>query len=330
MATITVTTDGQTVEVSNGDTVVIDIPGGGSVNIVAEDGRPIKVFRIKFVDDSQADTVNIDLSTFTSYGLHIDIIDYDPTDTVNLMSAFGTHVDAGNEDEFQFQYIGANGATFDGFVRAKDNGEKDFTENPPPIVICFASGTIIDTDLGPSPIESLSVGNLVRTRDSGMQPIRWIGKRVLDSLDLARHPQLCPIRFAAGALGNGVPYNDLTVSPQHRLLVSDWRTELHFGEAEVLMPAVGFLNGGDIAVLANAQIVTYYHLLFDQHEIITANGVAAESLHAGDMAMTSLGDDTVAELNLIFPDAPELLGKRKTVRPVARKIEARVALDSVA
>ena len=213
MATITVTTDGQNVVVSNGDTVTIDIPGGGTANITAAPGANVKVFRIKFVDDNQAVTVNIDLATFSSYGLHIDIIDYDPTDTVVLTSAFNTHVDAGNEDEYQFQYIGVGGVQYDGYIRAKDKGEQDFTANPPPIIICFGAGTVIETNLGPTPVECLKPNDLVLTRDNGLQPIRWIGHRVLDTLDLAQYPHLRPIKFGAGSMGADLPYRDLTVSP---------------------------------------------------------------------------------------------------------------------
>ena len=204
MAIIRVTTDGQTIQVSNGDRVIVDIPGGGTVNIVAAPGVNVKTFRIDFGDDDNvADTVNIDLSTFTSYGLHIDINGYDPTDTVSLLNAFGTSVDPGNEDEFNFQYIGANGATFDGFIRAKDKGEQDFSTSPLPVVICFAQGTIIDTNSGPSPVECLAAGDLVETRDHGPQSIRWIGRHELDSLDLARHPELRPFAFGPGRLGGG-------------------------------------------------------------------------------------------------------------------------------
>ena len=325
MAIIYATTDGQTIAVSNGDTVVINIAGGGTVNIVAEPGVPISTFRIKFVNDNEADTVNIDLSTFTSYGLHIDIKDYDTSDTVNLLSAFNTHVDAGNEDEFQFQYIGANGATFDGYVRAKDKGEKDFTSTPKLINICSAKGTVIDTDLGPTPVQSLLPGDLVCTQDRGLQPIRWIGRRVLDTLDLARNPQLRPIRFAAGSLGRGLPYRDLVVSPQHRMYVAGWRAELNFGENEALVPAAGFLNDHNVLVDNDAACVTYYHLLFDQHEIITANGVLAESLHSGDMAIASMSAAAKEELNLIFPDAP-MMETRETARLVARRQEAIAAV----
>lgn len=330
MAFIVVTTDGQTVAVSNGDTVIVDIPGGGTVNIIAANPN-VKTFRLDFGDDdNQADTVNIDLSTFAKPGLHIDINNYDPLDSVNLIGATNTHVDPGNTDEFQFDYVGDDGNTYTGYVRAKDKGEKDFTTAPSPIIICFSKGTIINTNLGPTPIEALSIGDLVETRDHGPQPLRWIGKRELDSIDLARHPQLRPVRFAAGSLGNGLPYTDLSVSPQHRIFMSDWRSELHFGEAEILVPALSLVNQNEIDVLADTQSVTYYHLLFDAHEIITANGVASESLHAGEMALASMSKDARDELNLIFPDAPVTLPNRTTARPVARKVEAVAAFAGVA
>lgn len=330
MAIIVVTTDGQTVAVSNGDTVIVDIPGGGTVNIVAADTN-VKTFRLDFGDDdNQADTVNIDLSTFTSPGLHIDINNYDALDAVNLMGAFNTHIDPGNEDEFQFDYVGEDGNTYTGYVRAKDKGEQDFTSTPPPIVICFAKGTVIDTNLGPTPVQALSPGDLVKTRDHGAQPLRWIGKRTLDSIDFALHPRLRPVRFAAGSLGNGLPYSDLLVSPQHRIFVSGWCTELHFGEAEVLVPALSFVDGRDITVQCDIQTITYYHLLFDAHEIVTANGVASESLHAGEMALASMGQAARDELNLIFPDAPVSLPGRETARRVARKVEAIALLAGVA
>jgi hypothetical protein len=329
MAVIRVTTDGQTIEVRGGDTVIIDIPGGGTVNIVAKPGVNIKTFRIDFGgDDDVADTVNIDRSTFTTYGLHIDIRGYDPTDTVSLLSAFGTSVDPGNEDEYNLQYIGANGATFDGYIRAKDNGEKDCTADPAPVIICFAQGTVIHTDLGPVAVESLALGDLVETRDRGVQPIRWIGKRVLDTLDLARYPQLRPVCFKAGSLGRDLPYKDLTVSPQHRMRLTGWQAELHFGETEVLAPAIGFVNDNNIFVEDYMPMVCYFHLLFDQHEIIMANGVWAESLHAGEMALASMSMEATRELNLIFPDAPSDLPKRITARAVARKGEAMAALSA--
>jgi len=330
MAKITATVDGETIYVRNGDTVIIDIDDGGTVNILADPDSKVKTFRIKFVDDSQTDHVIIQLSTFDQYDLHIDVIDYDETDSVSLMSAFDRYVEAGNTDEYQFSYVGDTGATFNGFLRAKDKGEKDFTEHPPPIIVCFAAGTVIDTDLGPTPVECLMAGDLVKTMDHGLQPLRWIGRRHLDSLALTRHPQLRPVRFAAGSMGHGLPYTDLLVSPQHRIFVSGWQAQLHFGMAEVLIPAIGFAEAGQAEIEKDAVSVTYHHLLFDAHEILTANGLPTESLHVGDMAMNGMDERAMVELNLIFPDLPTAPASRETARMVMRKSESIAVISKVA
>lgn len=170
------------------------------------------------------------------------------------------------EDEYEFEYVGVGGVTFNGTIRAKDKGEDDWNSDPPPLTICFVEGTIIETDSGPRPDEALLPGDKVRTRDNGIQPIDWIGKRKLDSIDLARHPQLCPVRIKAGAMDGQVPYIDLVVSQQHRILLSDWRAELLFGEAEVVSAAVHLTNDDSIVVERDRDSVTYYHLLFERQE----------------------------------------------------------------
>ncbi|MBT8408995.1 MAG: hypothetical protein KJN93_05160, partial [Alphaproteobacteria bacterium] len=72
MAFIYVTeTTPQPIVVKNGDKVVIDIEGGGEVRIVSSPGANIKNIEIQFTGDDVADTVIIDLSTFSSYGLKI-------------------------------------------------------------------------------------------------------------------------------------------------------------------------------------------------------------------------------------------------------------------
>jgi len=78
------------------------------------------------------------------------------------------------------------------------------------VVVCFAAGTMIETAEGEVAIESLQVGDLVRTADHDYQPIRWIG-----SSKVAAMGSVAPILIKAGALGNT---RDLRVSPQHRML----------------------------------------------------------------------------------------------------------------
>lgn len=322
MATIVVTTAGQTVMVTNNDTVIIDIPGGGDVTIVADPSVKVKKLAVRFVDDNQADTVKIDLHTFSEKNLHIDIWDYDPSDTVMLLGGFNKQVDPLHPDLFDFNYIGSTGATFNGEVRARDRGENDFNATPQPVIICFAEGSVIETSLGPRRVETIREGDLVVTQDNGLQPVRWIGRRALDSIDLARFPQLLPVCIAAGALSGGLPYSDLTLSPQHRVQISDWRAELLFGVPQVLVAVKHLVDGAGIRVVDEAPAVTYYHLLFDQHEIIRANGLWSESLHLGDMALEALPDAAREEIDLLFPDAPRHAQERRTAAMVLRGFEA--------
>ncbi len=104
--------------------------------------------------------------------------------------------------------------------------------------ICFGAGTMILTDCGERPIEQLKVGDLVQTMDNGLQTIRWIHANTVPA-----RADLAPIEFRVGALGNT---KDLTVSPQHRMLINDWRALTLFGEREVLATAKSLVNDTSI------------------------------------------------------------------------------------
>jgi len=53
-------------------------------------------------------------------------------------------------------------------------------------------------------------------------------------------------------------------SPQHRVLVQGWQSELLFGQSEILVSAVVLLNGTSVTRAPRAK-VTYVHLMFDRH-----------------------------------------------------------------
>lgn len=169
-------------------------------------------------------------------------------------------------------------------------------------IVCFTSGTLILTPLGPRPIEELSVGDLVETRDNGAQPIRWIGSRKLGTNDLQMNPNMRPVRISAGALGDGKPATDLIVSPQHRVLLRSRIAQRMFGTDEVLAAAKHLVSADGIDIVENNSGVEYWHFLCDNHEIITANGAGTESLYTGPQALKSVGRDATEEIFTIFPE----------------------------
>ena len=197
------------------------------------------------------------------------------------------------------------------------SGPSDYVDIPS--YVCFVSGTQILTLNGPVLVEELKTGDVIKTLDHGFQPIRWIGSRTLDAIDLQANPNLRPIRIATGALSKGLPEQDLYVSPQHRVLVRSavaWRM---FGSFEVLMPAKKLLDLAGITVDQDAASVTYNHILFDQHEIIFSNGAPTESLHTGAEALKSVGRDAHREIRAIFPQIMQPEFRPETVRPVPKK-----------
>ncbi len=168
--------------------------------------------------------------------------------------------------------------------------------------ICFAAGTLIATPEGDRPVEGLRPGEAVLTRDRGPRPLRWVGVTRIDSARLSALPAFLPVRIRAHAFGPGRPARDTLLSQQHRLLMTGWRAELLFGEAEVLVAARHLLGAPGVTLARDLAGVTYVHLLFDGHEVVFANGIEAESFLPGPSAMAGVEADLRAELLALFPD----------------------------
>jgi len=143
---------------------------------------------------------------------------------------------------------------------------------------CFARGTLIETPHGQLPIEQLEDGDEVLTRDAQAKLIAWIGCRRLTGIELVLNPQLQPVRIMAGALTGGRPGQDLLVSQGHRLLVDDWRAPYLFGEDEILVPAQSLWNGTNVVIDCPLGGIDYFHLLMDDHSLVCANGLWAETM----------------------------------------------------
>jgi hypothetical protein len=170
-------------------------------------------------------------------------------------------------------------------------------------LLCFASGTMIKTIDGERAIETLTVGDRVLTMDGNYQEIRWIDSLGLDSIDLQMNPRLKPIIIRADALGAGFPEQDLIVSPQHRIFVRSMIAERMFDTREVLIPANKLLTLDGIDILEhNPDGVEYWHMLFDDHQIVWSNGTPSESLFTGPEALKAVSPEGRLEIQTLFPE----------------------------
>jgi hypothetical protein len=201
----------------------------------------------------------------------------------------------------------------------------DTDEDGTALIPCFTAGTLIATGRGEVKVEDLKVGDLVLTVDRGLQAIRWVGSKTLSPKDLARSPNLAPIRIEAGALGPDLPHATLTVSPQHRCLVRSKIAERMAGEAEVLVAAKHLLGTPGVSVVPADQPVTYIHLLFDRHELVWSNGAVTESLYLGEQAISSVDAEARDEILTLFPKLAEL--RPPAARPFLRGRLARKLVE---
>jgi len=186
-------------------------------------------------------------------------------------------------------------------------------------IICFTPGARILTQWGERPIETLRPGDMVVTRDHGLQPVRWTGNRTVHgSGDFA------PVSIASTVMGG---QEALLVSPQHRMLFTGYRAELLFGESEVLVAAKHLVNGRDVTI-SEQEAVTYIHIMFDRHEVIYAGGIATESFYAGDTALSAVDSAAREELFAIFPELRSAPGRhREIARPCLKRHEAALLRD---
>ncbi len=187
-------------------------------------------------------------------------------------------------------------------------------------IICFTPGTRILTPQGERAIETLRPGDLVITRDNGPQPIRWLGQRTVEGRG----------KFAPIAVNSTIMQGarrPLLVSPQHRLMFSGYRSQLLFGESEVLVAAKHLVDGQDVRI-AERSLVTYFHMMLDQHEIVYAEGAATESFLAADVGVGALSDASREDMFRAFPHLRgDLSAYGDTARLCLRAHEARLLVE---
>jgi hypothetical protein len=134
---------------------------------------------------------------------------------------------------------------------------------------CFLTGTRILTPRGEVPVEELKIGALVDTLN-GPLPVKWIGRRrYRKDASSCWHSSVAPIRVARFALDDQYPSRDLYLSPKHCLFVDG-----------VLIPVEHLVNGRSVAPakMDDSEVIEYFHIELETHEVIFAEGAPAETL----------------------------------------------------
>ncbi|MEM1388001.1 MAG: Hint domain-containing protein [Pseudomonadota bacterium] len=159
---------------------------------------------------------------------------------------------------------GADLALYDG-ADGNTDGIIDLASVAP---ICFLAGTGIATPAGEVPVETLRIGDLVTTAGGAPVPVKWIGIRTIYPR-FGHDPRLEPVIISRGALGQGLPTRDLYVSADHGMILDG-----------LVINAAALVNGTSIRFVPAAALpvaITYCHIETEAHDVVLANGAAAET-----------------------------------------------------
>ncbi|WP_127560522.1 Hint domain-containing protein [Nioella ostreopsis] len=184
-------------------------------------------------------------------------------------------------------------------------------------VQCFAAGTKIVGPNGAVAVERLEIGDLIATAAGTLCRVKWIGHQtVMTRFGPAERLRL--VRFSAGALGDGLPTADLTVTADHGMLVDG-----------VICHAGALVNRTSITRVPLSEMgETYivYHIETEAHEIILANGAPAETFIDN---VSRRGFDNYAEFEALYGDVPEMeelpYPRAMSARQVPERIRARLS-----
>ena len=175
----------------------------------------------------------------------------------------------------------------------------------PSSIPCVARGTLITTDHGDVPVESLKPGSRVLTQDNGFQKLILTMSRIVEKSDLQKNEKFYPVHITAGALGLGLPKRDLIVSRQHRMAVRSNIVKHMFTSETALVAAIRLTELPGIYIDETVDHVEYFHLVFEQHEVIFAEGAPTESFLASIEAKNILSSAQWDEFSTLFPKAHE-------------------------
>jgi len=184
-----------------------------------------------------------------------------------------------------------------------------------PIPICFGPDVLIATAQGAKRVKDLAVGDEVLT-PSGPQAVKFIGWSARFLPDLRSMGRM-PIQIEAGALGELGPDADLLCSPSHAFLIDG-----------LLVEAQALVNGSSIRQLDSLESFefTYYSIELENHALVWANGILAETYFANFRSQGLSRDawDNHADYVALYGEGSSMRELELPRIPFARQLPAEV------
>ncbi len=146
------------------------------------------------------------------------------------------------------------------------------------------AGTLVATDRGWRPVESITPGDMVLTFDRGLQPVCDVILGVSWDDDSPCPQSLWPLSVPAGALGNR---EAMKLLPEQPVMVESDAAEMLFDDPFALLTAADLQGVRGIERSCPGGALEVIQLQFDEDEVVFANAGALVFCPSGQMLSVS-------------------------------------------
>lgn len=192
-----------------------------------------------------------------------------------------------------------------GAKAAGRHSDPDYEEN------CMLRGTRIQTARGLVAVEDLAIDDKIVVHDGTPRAIKWVGCSTIPINTSGTAATVRPIRIARSAIKENVPERDVYLSPAHAIYIDG-----------NLIPARYLVNGTSITeCYVDGGAIEYWHVLLDDHAVMSAEGMAVETLAPG--AKLARADHLEAGAENSFAPVLGYNGGRQETRALIRSLASK-------
>ncbi|GAB6855324.1 Hint domain-containing protein [Asaia astilbis] len=207
----------------------------------------------------------------------------------------------------------------------------DFTQDstgtaPVSFTPCYLAGSLVKTTKGFENIEDIKPGDMVLTYEGDVElPARvmWVGASFVKVLE-GPHDDMAgyPVTVCKGALGDNVPFENLSVTSEHCIVIDD-----------KFIPVRMLVNGKSIFYDKSQVSFTVFHILTERHRVINVNGVLSETYLLNDKSswkfsvQKGISLSSVEAMSWQEDAAVPLCCERGFVEPIWKKLSERAKED---
>ncbi|MFT8897285.1 MAG: Hint domain-containing protein [Acetobacter sp.] len=254
---------GATVHLANGGHAAIDAAAGGAIVMDGDTNTGLIVTGLSS-GGTFATTITLNPSaTEGSDGIEID----------GVMPSDITGVSCPDADHFVLTLSDGRQITMHIIgVQSEGYSLHKATDGDVLYEVCFLAGSMIRTASRDVPVETLQVGDSVMTWDwknraSVSRPVVWVGcSHAIVRTDCSDDEAGYPVRILRDAIADGVPSQDLLVTPEHCLFFEN-----------KFIPARMMVNNKSIFYDRSFTHYDYFHIETAEHAVIWANDTLTES-----------------------------------------------------